>query len=146
MSRVLLHVVAGLLVLVPFGGTLLAVTQLSPGGINVRQQWIVDKTDLSLKEAPRSQFIDNPEAFSKLWKAWRTDELPKVDFSKEIVVVLTAPENAYVSIKAVLSDKGVLNFTFVSTQRVSYGMTYVIAIIDRAAIKAVGKTSLQPAK
>ena len=89
-----------------------------------------------------SRFVDNQEAFAKLWKAWRTDDLPKVDFSKEIVLVLTGGENASVQIDASLDENGVLRITTTSTQRVGVGNTYVLAIVARDGIKAVGKAPL----
>ena len=117
-------------------------THFSSKGINVRKTWVVDQTNLALKEAPASRFVDNQEAFAKLWKAWRTDDLPKVDFSKEIVLVLTDGENASVQIDAVLDKNGVLTITTVSTERVSVGNTYVLAIVERDGIKKVGKAPL----
>ena len=120
----------------------LADTHFSSKGIKVRKTWVVDRTNLALKEAPASRFVDNQEAFAKLWKAWRTDELPKVDFSKEIVLVLTAGENASVQMDAVLDKNGVLTINTLSTERVSHGNTYVLVIVERDGIKKVGKAPL----
>lgn len=122
-------------------------TRFTPAGIKVRQQWIVDKTSMALTEAPASSFLDKQEPFAKLWKAWRGDEkIPMVDFSKEIVLVLTGLENSSVTINAALDDKGVLKISTISTQRRSLGMTYVLAIVERNGIKAVGNTPLPAAK
>ena len=65
-----------------------------------------------------------------------------MDFSKEIVLVLTDGENASVQIDAVLDKNGVLTITTTSTQRVGVGNTYVLAIVERDGIKAVGKAPL----
>ncbi len=112
-------------------------TYFSSTGIKVRKTWIVDLTQLSLKEAPASKIIDNQDAFAKLWKAWRTDDIPKVDFAKEIVLVLTVAENAGVDIKATLNEGGDLTISTVSTQRVSFGNSYVLAIVEKDGIKRV---------
>jgi hypothetical protein len=112
-------------------------TRFSSTGIKVRQTWIVGLTNLTLKEAPASKMIDNQEGFAKLWKAWRTDELPKVDFAKEIVLVLTCAENAQVNIQATLRDNGDLAIKIVSTERVSAGNSYVLAIVEKNGIKRV---------
>jgi hypothetical protein len=119
-------------------------THFSATGIKVRQTWIVDQTNLALTEAPKSSLIDNQEDFAKLWKAWRSDQLPKVDFAKEFVLVLTDDENAGVDIKAALDMDGVLRISTLSTQRVSYGKTYVLAIVARDGIKSVGTTPPPP--
>ena len=101
---------------------------------------------MELAEAPSSNFLDNNKDLAKLWKAWRADAVPKVDFSKEIVLVLTCPENSNVTISATLSDKGVLENSNRSTLRRSLGKTYVLAIVERSGIKAIGKTPLPAAK
>ena len=43
-----------------------------------------------IKEAPASGYIANPEAWAKLWKAWRGQQaIPDVDFGKQFVLVCT---------------------------------------------------------
>src|SRR5215471_14480429 len=49
-----------------------------------------DKDVPLMKLAPASGYITDATEFEKLWKAWRPKEdLPKVDFDKQIVFVST---------------------------------------------------------
>lgn len=128
------------------GSRALADTEFVPMGIKVRQTYIKHMTAMPLIGAPASQFVDNPAALAMLWRTWRNDSVPKVDFAKEIVLVLTAPENAAVKLTAARDDKGNVRITNQSTQRRSLGMSYVIAIVDREGIAAVAGTPVPAPK
>src|SRR5215831_19508131 len=76
-------------------------TTFTAKGIKVVNKWVVDQTDLELAEAPanilwddkaktRFGYVDSQEDLAKLWKAWRKDEPPKVDFATQVVLVLTS--------------------------------------------------------
>jgi hypothetical protein len=132
----------------------LADTSLTAKGVKVVDQWIVGQTNRKLAEAPgnilegyRERFgtIDNQEALDKLWKAWRTGDAPKVDFAKNLVLVLTHWENAEVLFDITLDDNGALAIAVESTQREVKGMTYVLAVVERAGMKALGKVPFKPA-
>src|SRR5262249_30470026 len=94
----------------------------------------------------RFGYLDTEVALAKLWKAWRKDKPPKVDFSKQVVLVLTHFENAEVKFTADLEGKGNLKLGVSSTERGANGMTYVIAVIDRAGIKSINGKPLQSGK
>lgn len=131
-------------------------TSLTPKGVKVVDQWIVGQTDMKLAEAPgnvvddkanrtRIGYLDNQEAFSKLWKAWREGKAPKVDFAKHFVLVLTHTENARVNFTLALND-GILDVSVLATERAPRGMTYVLAVIERAGVKQIGKVPLKGEK
>ena len=153
MPRQLLLAVTAACLLAVLSAPALAITTLTVNGVKVVDKWIIDQTDMNLREAPKQiselpgfGFLEDQEAFAKLWKAWRTGDAPKVDFTKHVVLVLTAQENARVDFTAALNDKGNLGFMFLTTERSPNGMTYVIAVIERAGIKSIGKVPLKPAK
>jgi hypothetical protein len=134
-----------------------AETSFTAKGIKVVDKWIVGQTDMKLSEAPgnvlddkanqtRFGYLDNQKSVDQLWKAWRTGDPPKVDFTKHIVLVLTHFENATVEITATLDSKGTLHFGGWSTERFPKGMTYVVAVVDRSGIKNIGKVPLEPVK
>src|SRR5688572_26310846 len=59
------------------------------------------------KQSPAAGYIAGPAAWEKLWKAWRPgQELPQVDFSRELVLVATAGGPNRVAISPSLDDKG----------------------------------------
>jgi hypothetical protein len=126
----------------------LAETSFTAKGVKVADKWIVRQTDLKLAEGPanvlddkanktRFGYFDTEEALAKFWKAWRKDEPPKVDFSKQVVLVLSHFENAKVTFTAGLDDKGDLKLGVSNTEREADGMTYVIAVVDRAGVKSI---------
>jgi hypothetical protein len=157
MRRILSALSVSGLLIVGMASPASAGTEFKATGIKVANQWVVGQTDLKLTEAPgdvlddkanhvRYGVLDNAGDFAKLWKAWRKDEPPKVDFATQFVLVLAQPENAKVEFAAALDDAGNLALSGSSTERSPNGMTYVIAVIDRAGVKAVNGKPRKPAK
>lgn len=155
MKRHVSFAIASICLIVAGSSLAKAGTDFKTTSIKVVQQWIMPQTDLKLTEAPgnivddkanniRYGTLDNEEAFAKLWKAWRDDAAPKVDFSKQFVLVLCAPENAKVEFRAFLDRSRNLQISSMSTERAPNGMTYVIAVIDRAGIKSINGKSFIP--
>lgn len=69
-----------------------ALVQADVQPVKFVKQWkgkFVQRTDEPLmSEAPKSGYLANEKAWAKLWKAWRgKEELPKVDFEKQLVLV-----------------------------------------------------------
>jgi len=148
MQRQLFVLVASAWLLASVTTHALAETSFTAKGIKVVDRWVVHQTDMKLLEGPgnilddmanttRFGYLDTEEAFAKVWTAWRKDERPKVDFSKQIVLVLTHFENADVELTADLEGNGNLKLGVSSTERKANGMTYVIAVVDRAGIKSI---------
>jgi len=97
-----------------------------------------DKADEALmKEAPKSGYIANEKAWGVLWKAWRgKEELPKVDFDKELVLVGAAGCAANrIGATFKLDDKGDLNGGFSATEIGGPGFVYMIVVVDRSGVK-----------
>jgi hypothetical protein len=98
-----------------------------------------DDKDLPLmKLAPESGYITDAKAFEKLWKSWRPkDELPKVDFDKEIVFVGTTGCAANrISMSFGLKD-GDLTSRSISTLIGGPGFAYSIAVVPREGVKRI---------
>jgi hypothetical protein len=157
MRRQLLTLVSAILLFVLGAAPAAAGTTFTAKGVKVVEKWVVGQTDMKLSEAPgnitdepqnqtRFGYLDSEEAFAKLWKAWRKDEPPKVDFTKNLVLVLTHPENAKVEFAAVLDDKGELKVSAAGSERMPNGMTYVIAVVERAGIKTINGKALKGEK
>lgn len=104
------------------------------------QTWSGKEVDNRLLEAaPKSGYVSNEADWIKMWKAWRKDEAPKIDFSKNLIVFCTTqtPNSCGVNLK--LSESGDLKIINVSTLIGSDAKTfnYQIALIDRAGIKSI---------
>jgi hypothetical protein len=80
--------------------------------------------------------IVNAKDLEKLWKAWGIkDEMPKVDFDKEIVVVATT-SGSRINMSCVLDGEN-LQVLGIATRDLVPGFRYVIATVPREGIKKV---------
>jgi hypothetical protein len=93
------------------------------------------------KAAP--EFITDAKALEKLWKAWViTDQLPKVDFTKEIVVLATT-KGTRINMGSRLDDKGNLQVLASATADYAPGFRYVIATVPREGVKKVNGSDVR---
>ena len=103
----------------------------------------IGKTDKLADEAPKSGLITDAKTFEKVWKAWRgAEELPKIDFEKQFVVVTLSrggPNRPRIS--ATL-DEGALKIMSISTLIGGDGFGYSLAVFDRKGVKTVGAEKL----
>lgn len=93
-----------------------------------------------LKDMPN--LITDTRALEKLWKEWKvTEEVPKIDFAKEIVLIRIAGpkgEGRFVGqVKVTLDDKGNLQTSMQATTEVLPGFRYWIARVSREGVKTV---------
>jgi hypothetical protein len=98
------------------------------------------------KEAPKNGVITDAKAFAKLWKAWRKDEkLPKVDFTKEFVVVTLAsgPNSA---LPEFTLEGGHLKASDRQTLVGGDGFGYSLAVFSRKGVKKVNGRDLPKVK
>src|SRR5262245_4076437 len=97
------------------------------------------------QEAPEDGYIANKAKWEALWKAYRGgEELPKVDFAKELVLVAVNRDPNRISIQAKLDDKGDLTVMHISTKMGFVNpkaCKYEFAVVSRDGIKSInGKT------
>lgn len=93
-----------------------------------------------IKEAPKSGYISDAEAWAKLWKVWKFEEKqPEVDFKKQIVLVTTAgcAANKWRSPQIKLTEKGDLQSQVGATEIGGPGFIYLIQVVDREGVKTV---------
>jgi len=93
------------------------------------------------KEAPEDGYIAGKERLESLWKAFRgNEELPKVDFAKELVLIAVNKDPNRISIRAELDDNGDLKVKAISTMMGYFNPTtcrYQFAVISRSGIKTI---------
>jgi hypothetical protein len=93
------------------------------------------------KQAPADGYIANEEDFAKLWKAYRGDaELPKVDFTKQIILVAVNSDPNQLGITATLDNDGDLKIAVMSTLRAYIDpktCRYQFALISRDGVKTI---------
>ena len=89
-----------------------------------------------MQEAPQCGYIASQAVWAKLWKAWRREEpLPKVDFTKELIMVGVTRGANQISGGFRVDEHGELRGGFGSTARGGAGFAYLILLIDRTGIK-----------
>jgi len=106
------------------------------------KEWSGSVADESLGEGT-PDFIASAEDLAGLWKKWGiADELPTVDFSKELVV-LTTTRGSRLRLIATLDDAtGNLEVGGLATRDLRPGFRYVIATVSRDGVKTVNGKEL----
>jgi hypothetical protein len=109
------------------------------------REWLGNlKEDEPQKEAP-TQINDNvgyltdAKAWEKLWKAWRgKEELPKVDFDKELVVVVTVSGPYPVVVGQEVKNGDLRLKANTGYAKVSgFGFGYYLAVVPRKDFKTI---------
>jgi hypothetical protein len=108
-------------------------------------RWAGKHADAELrKAAPKQEFIADTESFQKLWSAWRAGEdVPEVDFEKELVLVGTAPGPNRVIIIPRLDNEGHLRFVNAGTKIAGTGFGYLLLKVPREGIVSVNGVSIE---
>jgi len=110
------------------------------------QKWsgIIRDDETLKRQAPTTAHVSDAATFEKLWKAWRPKEaLPKVDFSTELVLVVTAAGPNRVALSATLDEKGNLKVRSRATLVGGPGFGYALATVKRAGIKSINGNPLK---
>ena len=95
-----------------------------------------------IKEAPPGGVITSEKELQKLWTAWKVgDKMPRVDFTKDLVVLATT-RGSRVVLRVQLDDKGNLRVGGFGTRDFRPGFRYVIGVIPRAGVKSVNGKEL----
>jgi RNA polymerase sigma factor (sigma-70 family) len=125
----------------------------SSGSVNkpvtVGQKWTgsfpKSEDEPLMKETPAHSYIADEKTWAKLWKAWRgNEELPKVDFDKQLVIVGTVKcaKNG-MNLNTKLDDNGNLEVSVFQTDIAGPGFRYQIVVVDRTGVKTVNGAEIK---
>lgn len=124
---------------------LLCTTLLAAGPVEPSARWSGKPRDEMLKKlAPAEGYLADAEAFDKVWKGWRPgEETPKIDFTKDLVVVgvVSGPNN--VLMRPTLDEAGELKFIVAGTKIGGPGFGYLLLQIPREGIKSINGNPLK---
>lgn len=96
------------------------------------------KDESRRKVAPQSGFIADAESWKKLWTTWRPgEEMPKVDFDKELVLVGAVSGPNLVIMRPTIGDNGDVRFVVGGTKMAGPGFGYKLIKVSRDGVKAV---------
>src|SRR5262249_18151183 len=87
--------------------------------------------------------ITTAKELKKLWEAWKiAGKLPAVDFTREIVVVVTSTGSRLKLAGARLDEKGNLEVLGLGTRDERPGFRFVLATVSREGVKTVNGKAL----
>ncbi len=87
--------------------------------------------------------IPSQQKLKKIWLIWKlTDKMPKIDFTKQIVVLSTGAGSILYTTYAIEAN-GNLKVDSISTKDIADGFRYQFAIINKEGIKTVNGKELQ---
>jgi hypothetical protein len=95
------------------------------------------------EKAIKPEFITTAKKLEAVWKAWKIKEdMPKVDFTRNIVVAVYSSGSKLNLAGAKLDDKGNLTVLGFGTRDLRPGFRYVLGIVPREGVKTVNKKAL----
>jgi hypothetical protein len=140
------HISPVLAVLVCMTTVLLSETNAAQPVLEPTGMWSGKIQDESLRKlAPKSGFIGNAEAWKRVSTAWLSqEELPRIDFEKELVLVGTVSGPNLVMMRPTITQSGEVRFVVGGTKIGGPGFGYKLIKISRSDVKSVNGNSIVP--
>jgi hypothetical protein len=108
--------------------------------VNIEKKWSGSVKDENL---PKPECITTAMGLEAVWKAWNAKgEVPKVDFTKDMVVAVYSSGSKLNMAGASLDDKGNLEVLGFGTRDIRPGFRYVLGVVSREGVKTVNKKKL----
>jgi hypothetical protein len=108
--------------------------------VEITKKWSGSVED---EKANKPESITSVKGLETVWKAWKIEgDVPKVDFTKEMVVAVYSPGSKLNMAGAKLDDKGDLTVLGFGTQDIRPGFRYVLGVVSREGVKTVNKKDL----
>jgi len=108
--------------------------------VEITRKWSGSVED---DKAPKPECITSSKGLEAVWKAWKVKgDVPKVDFSKHLVVAVYSPGSRLNLDKATLDHQGDLTVVGLGTRDIRPGFRYVLGVVSREGVKTVNKKAL----
>ena len=108
--------------------------------LDVTQKWSGSVDD---EKAPKPDVITSAKGLETVWKAWKVPgDVPKVDFSKNIVVAVYSVGSKLNLAAVNLDGEGNLEALGFGTRDLRPGFRYVLGVVSRDGVKTVNKKAL----
>jgi hypothetical protein len=89
------------------------------------------------------EVITNAKGLEAVWKAWKIEgDMPKIDFTKELVVAVYSAGSSLKMAGAQLDEKGNLEVLGLGTRDLRPGFRYVLGTVSREGVKTVNGKEL----
>jgi hypothetical protein len=94
-------------------------------------------------KAIKPECITSARGLRAVWKAWKIKgEVPKVDFTRDLVVAVYSAGSKLNLAGATLDDGGNLTVLGLGTRDIRPGFRYVLGVVSREGVKTVNKKGL----
>jgi hypothetical protein len=114
--------------------------------MNVKKQWRPGRASLTHDlsgQTPANGVVASADAWAQLWNAWRDDEVPNVDFKKDLILVAAGGgPNTIIVQELQLDQQGDLRFRWAITERGGPGFAATMLQVNRQGIKTVNGSPL----
>jgi hypothetical protein len=108
--------------------------------VEITKKWSGSVED---EKAMKPECITSAKGLEAVWKAWKIEgEVPKVDFTKDLVVAVYSVGSKLNLAGANLDDKGNLTVLGFGTLDIRPGFRYVLGVVSRDGVKTVNKKDL----
>lgn len=108
--------------------------------VGITQTWNGSVSD---EKAPQPEAIVSAKGLEAVWKAWKVKGgMPKIDFSKNMLVAIYSVGSSLNMTGATLDDKGNLEVQGINTDDIRSGFRYVLGVVSREGVKTVNKKEL----
>jgi hypothetical protein len=108
--------------------------------VEITKKWSGSVED---EKAIKPECITSTKGLEAVWKAWKIDgEVPKIDFTKDIVVAVYSPGSKLNMAGANLDDTGDLAVLGFGTRDIRPGFRYVLGVVSKEGVKTVNRKAL----
>jgi hypothetical protein len=108
--------------------------------VEITEKWSGSVEDENVK---KPEVIVSTKGLEAVWKDWKIKgDVPKVDFTKNIVVAVYSSGSKLNLSGANLDDKGNLEVLGLGTRDFRPGFRYVLGVVSKKGIKTVNKKEL----
>ena len=108
--------------------------------VDITKTWSGSVED---EKAIKPEAITSAKGLEAVWKAWKVEgDVPKVDFTKDIVVAAYSVGSKLKLAGANLDEKGNLDLLGFGTSDIRPGFRYVLGVVSREGVKTVNKKDL----
>jgi hypothetical protein len=108
--------------------------------VEISKKWSGSVED---EKAIKPETITSSKKLEAVWKAWKIKgDVPKVDFTRNIVVAVYSSGSKLNMAGPKLDDKGNLTVLGFGSRDISPGFRYVLGVVSRDGVKTVNKKDL----
>ena len=108
--------------------------------VEITKKWSGSVDD---EKAIKPESITSAKELEAVWKAWKIEgDVPKIDFTKDIIVAVYSVGSKLNIAGANLDEKGNLDVLGFGTSDFGPGFRYVLGVVSREGVKTVNKKEL----